>query len=97
MRITMAMLEQLCDDINHITDSPVNPYTESFDGYSIANIGNYHITTGYGGYNLHRINNEGGGLINPIREGHYSKRELYYMMYAYYQGLKFKEELLCIS
>lgn len=92
MRITMAMLEQLCKDINHITDSPVNPYTESFDGYLIANIGNYHISKAYGGYNLHRICSEGGAIRTPIRDGYYTKSELYDMMYAYYQGLKFKEQ-----
>lgn len=86
-RITNKDLENLCARLNRITNSPLESYTKSPEGKFKANIGNYHISYAYGGADLHRMNNEGGGVTTPINCGHVPKKELYKLIHAYINGL----------
>ena len=88
--ITKADLQATVDRINRITGSPLDPYTKTGEvpnqTYK-ANIGNYHLSGAYGGYALHLMDNEGGGITDVLRVGHVSRRELYNLMHAFIRGL----------
>lgn len=86
-RVSIKDLEAIVARINRITGSPMEPYTRSSHG-SVANIGNYHLSGAYGGYALHRMSNEAGGIIDALRSGHVSKRELRDLMFAYIAGIE---------
>ena len=85
-RITNSQLENLCQYINTITDSPMN--YRNVDTGKIA-VGHFSISHAYGGVCVHRTVNEGGGCSTPIAYGHISKRELYELMHAFIKGLEF--------
>ena len=87
-RITMRDLEAVVCRINKITNSPMGPY--AFDktvNKHVAQIGCYHLSGAYGGYALHQMVNEGGG-VRDIFGGHMPKRELYERMHAFIRGLE---------
>lgn len=86
-RITISDLEIVCARINKVTNSPAESYTKSAEGKYTSNPNNYHLSGAYGGYNLHRMCNEGGGINNVFSCGHIPKRELYDRMQAYLNGL----------
>lgn len=85
-RITEKQLEALCQYINELTGSPLEPWTRTPDSFK-SNIGNYHIHHAYGGVCLHRMSNESGGVSTPLVYGHVPKRELYNSMQAFIRGL----------
>lgn len=88
-RITIKDLRAVCANLNRITGSPMDyakPHTPGVPFCS--NVGNYHISQAYGGYCLHRVSNEGGGVSSPLSTGHIPARELYNLMHAYIQGLE---------
>lgn len=85
-QITMKDLEGTVSRINRITKSPETNYTMSGKSYR-ANVGNYHLSGAYGGYALHRMVNDGGG-VKDIFGGHMPKRELYYRMQSFIKGLE---------
>lgn len=85
MRITKKDLDAVCKRINIEMCMALEPYTK-VDGKYIANIGNYHLSGAYGGYALHRMCNQGGG-ITDIFHGHMPKRDLYGKMHAYLDGI----------
>lgn len=88
--ITKADLQATVDRINRMTGSPMEPYTKSGevpDQKYTANIGNYHLSGAYGGYALHRMDTDGGGITDVLRVGHVSKRELYNAMQAFIRGI----------
>lgn len=91
--ITKADLQATVDRINRITGSPLEPYTRQTMPtgrvFHSANIGNYHLSGAYGGYALHRMDTDGGGITDVLRVGHVSKRELYNLMHAFIRGLEF--------
>ena len=64
--------------VTEISDLP--PESE---GKMTANIGNYHIDSAYGGYSLHRMASEGGGVTDVLKIGHVSKKELNNLIFAY--------------
>jgi hypothetical protein len=88
--ITKADLQATVDRINRITGSPMEPYTKTGEvpnqTYS-ANVGNYHLSGAYGGYALHRMDTDGGGVTDVLRMGHISKRALYDSMFAFIKGM----------
>ncbi len=90
MRITIEDLNYAAEVINQLTGNHAMQYTIGPDGMK-ANIGNYHISGAYGGYALHQMVNEGGG-ITEIFSGYRPKRELYNLMQAYIKGLQAKGE-----
>ena len=60
MRTTLARLEILVESLNRITKSPTETYQKGTVPMT-ANVGNYHLDGAYGGWQVGRIVNEGGG------------------------------------
>jgi hypothetical protein len=85
-RITRAHLDAKVATINSMTKSPSEPY-RTVDGKYVANKGNYHISNAYGGYCLHRMATESGGVSDVFSCGHVPARELAGLMSAYTAGL----------
>lgn len=85
-RITRAFLDAKANTINSMTKSPLEP-SRMVDGKYCANVGNYHISGAYGGYCLHRMASEGGGVSDVFNCGHIPARELAGLMSAYTAGL----------
>ena len=85
-RITRAHLDAKANTINRMTNSPAES-SRMVDGKRFSNIGNYHISCAYGGYCLHRMATEGGGVSDVFDCGHISARELAARMSAYMAGL----------
>lgn len=90
-RITIKNLRALATRINTVTGSPQEAYTRTGDRM-VANIGNFHISQAYGGYCLHRMHNEGGGVMTPVTHGHVPARQLWDMMQSYLSGIEFAKE-----
>lgn len=90
-RITNRDLEAVIKRINILTNSPLESWerTKLPDGRltTTSNIGNYHLSSAYGGFSLHRMSNESGGVTTPLNCGYVTKRELYGLMQAYISGL----------
>ena len=86
-RITIKHLRALADTLNRMTNSPSEPWGR-VDGRNVANIGNYHISQAYGGFCVHRMANESGGVTTPISYGHIPARDLYNRIHAYMNGLR---------
>lgn len=85
-RITRSFLEAKARTINTMTNSPVEG-SRKVDGNYCANVGNYHISGSYGGYCLHRMCNESGGVSDVLNCGHVTARQLAALMSAYTAGL----------
>ena len=94
-RITQRDLESTVARINRLTDSPME-YAKPFskDVPFCSNVGNYHIDQAYGGVQLVRIVNTGGGISNVLGCGHVTKRELYERMHAFILGIESTREWL---
>lgn len=88
-RTTKQELQSLCDWINKLTNSPMEPWTVDDAGKYRANIGNYHISGAYGGVSLERMVTDGGG-VQSIFGGFTPKRELADKMRAFIKGLEQK-------
>lgn len=87
-RITDSDLRALCDRLNKLTGSPMQPYAMNDEGTrSVAQVGNFHISGAYGGVCLHRMSNTSGGVHTPIGGGHVPKRELWLQMNAFFLGI----------
>ena len=85
-RITRSFLKAKAATINNMTKSPAEPY-RTVNGKAVANVGNYHISGAYGGYCLHRMCNESGGVSDVFDCGHIPARQLAALMSAYTAGL----------
>jgi hypothetical protein len=85
-RITRSFLDAKAATINSMTKSPAES-SRMVNGKYCANIGNYHISGAYGGYCLHRMATEGGGVSDVFSCGHVPARELAAIMSAYTAGL----------
>ena len=85
-RITQKDNEAVCERINRITGSPLKTWERKGEK-NVSAIGNYHLDGAYGGWALHRIVSDGGGVDDVFRCGHVSKRELYDRMQAFISGL----------
>ena len=86
MRVTEKDLKAVCARINAITGSPDKPY---IDG--VAQIGNYHVSGAYGGWELQRMCNKSGG-ITVVISGYQPKKDLYHQMHAFISGLNYGSE-----
>ena len=86
-RITNHMLRNKVDLLNQVTGNPLETYTTNENGTHAA-VGNYHLSSAYGGYALHRHVNEGGGITDIFGRGHMPKRELYDLICAYMLGFE---------
>jgi hypothetical protein len=93
-RITQKDLEAACGRINRAVgidpDAPL--WTRGEDGKNHQTPGMYHLSGAYGGYSLHRSSDadsdgESHGIDDVFRCGHIPKRELYYRMQAFLDGI----------
>lgn len=99
-RITQRDLEAVCQRINRtVNGREMNAYEcdgETRDGEAHpryhAVIDAYTLSGAYGGYSLHRIVNESGGVTDVFGAGHMPKRELYDRMHAFLRGFEIAEE-----
>ena len=90
-RITEKQLQGMVDYINKLTNSPLES-SSRIDGKYSANVGNFHLYFAYGGVNMHRMSNTGGGVSTPVGMGTRTKRELYNDLNAFIRGLEFNKE-----
>jgi len=88
MRITLKQLQAQIEQLNSITNSPKSPWTQGTDGRLSANVGNHHLSRGFGGCCVHRMANENGGVTTPLVHGHVPKRELFNKLEAYISGIE---------
>ena len=89
MRESKKTLEALVDRINEVLGMPEKPYSDKrVDGYLIANIGNYHINSAYGGYSIYRMSNEHGGVNDGAMRGRYSLGEMVRLCRAFLDGIE---------
>ena len=86
-RVTVSRLQAVIDRINRQTGSPAKPYTADADGLQRAQIGNFHLSRAYGGFALHRMVTDGGGVSSPLHTGHIPARDLLNRMHAYLAGI----------
>ncbi len=84
-RVTEKQLKSLIDHLNKITGNNPDQYSDGS-----ANIGNYHLSCAYGGYALHQMTNEHGGVRLVVTGGHVPKRELFNLIHAYINGIDIK-------
>jgi hypothetical protein len=87
-RITRKHLQSRIETINSILGMPETPYTRTNEEFN-ANIGNFHLSQAYGGYCVHRMCNQSGGVSTPIWVGHIPAREAYERICASIIGLTF--------
>ena len=87
-RITRKDLDSAVNLINRITGNEPEPYRKEGDKW-ITNIGNFHVSGAYGGYALHRMCNEEGGICDIFQQGHMPIRELYNLIHAYRKGIEY--------
>lgn len=88
-RITRKMLDARVATINELLGAPMEPYTENKElGRYVANPGNYHIGSAYGGVCLHRMSNESGGVSNVFNTGFIPARQLYDQICAFINGIQ---------
>ena len=90
MRVTKEMLENKVDHLNNVTDSPRKYFSN--DGKFTVNIDHFCISGAYGGYELQRTCNNGGGVTTPFNTGHIPKKELYNLINAFIDGYKLRAE-----
>ena len=87
MRITEKMLQNRVDYLNKVTDNNPRPW-EHVNGNNKANIGNYHLSGAYGGWCLHQMMNESGGVNSTFNCGYLPKRELMGRIDSYILGIQ---------
>ena len=78
MRITKKDLENVVSRLNKIA---------GFDSPEYSTVGSYCLDWAYGGVKLDRYTNTSGGVMSAINSGFVPKRDLYYRMQAYMNGL----------
>jgi hypothetical protein len=91
MQATISAIQANLEYLNRITGSPATPYTRGADGKLTANVGNFHLYRAYGGYSIHRMANESGGITNPCGHGVFSKREVFDRLTNFIAGIEFQQ------
>jgi hypothetical protein len=87
-RITVSHLEAIIARINRAMNTPANPYVLGADGRHHAQPGNYRLSRAYGGFCLHQMVNEGGGVRDVFLCGHVPARDLANRMHAFLSGVE---------
>ena len=85
-RATRKRLENQCEYLNKITNSPAELYRK-VDGNLRANPGHYHINWHYGKPQLQRVCNDGAGVHNVLGYRG-TKSEVDRMISAYIAGIE---------
>lgn len=73
--ITIKFLKAQIERLNRETNNPPAPYVREGEKFT-AQLGNYHLSGAYGGYSLHRMETDGGGISDVFGCGHITKRDL---------------------
>ena len=71
---TTTKHESLIKQLNELTHNPTetNYLLTTNQGRKLCwNIGNYHLISAYGGYNLAQVVNNGGGITQPNNGGYF--------------------------
>ena len=84
--ITKKFLQAQIERLNRETNSPSTPYVREGEKFT-AQIGNYHLSGAYGGYSLHRMETDGGGISDVFGSGHITKRDLSARISAMMRGI----------
>ena len=87
-RVTLKNLEAKVEHLNQLTNAPTTYSTKQDDGTYTTNLGNFHLYQAYGGVELHRVVNDGGGVTCPAWEGCLSKREASALLSAFIRGIE---------
>ncbi len=87
-RITSRDLDGVLMRINLTFGEEPAGYTREADGRFHANVGTFVIDGAYGGWELQRMMNEGGGVSDVLGTGHVSRRELYHQLHAFLRGIE---------
>lgn len=90
-RITRKELDGAVNYLNRITGNDAEPYRKEGDQW-VTNVGNFHVSGAYGGFALHQMGNEAGGIRDIFGQGHMPMRELYNLVHAYAKGINFARE-----
>ena len=85
-RITKQQLQNLLDRINEATGHTLESWTQDENGRFRANVGTYVLDWAYCGVALSQLTNEGGGERDITGRG--TKRETYYRMHAFLDGVE---------
>jgi hypothetical protein len=86
-RITISQLEAVTDMLNRMTGNPATPYSKNPEGGWECNRGNFHISRAYGGFALHQMATDEGGIRDVLYTGHTPARQLFDLIHAYRAGL----------
>lgn len=89
-RITMAELEGAVDRLNRSLGRPATPYTKDETGKYVANIGNFHLSGAYGGWQLQEMASDSGG-VRSHTSGYGTKREVYMQVCAMIRGAELQK------
>ena len=84
--ITKKIIEAQIERLNRETNSPSTPYVREGEKFT-AQLGNYHLSGAYGGYSLHRMETDGGGISDVFGSGHITKRDLSSRISAMMRGI----------
>ena len=90
MRITNKHLAAALNNLNSATNSPTSSYTKLPNGAILANVGNYHIDSAYGGNKLVRMASPGGS-ITTITTSYATKRYVLEFIHAMLIGIAAKQ------
>lgn len=90
-RITVSDLRAIIARLNRATGSPAEPYVKGDDGRHRAQVGCWHLSRAYGGFALHRMVNESGGVSDPFHY-HMPARELHSRIHAMLMGFDIAKE-----
>ena len=91
MRVSKKMLENKVDQLNKITNSPMKYYRTDRGGNGTVSIDHFCISGAYGGYELQRTCNNGGGVRTFFNTGHIPKKELYNLICAFIDGIELQK------
>lgn len=87
-RITVTQLEAAAALLNQITGNPATPYGKNDAGVWSSNLGNFHISSAYGGFALHQMATDLGGIRDVLYTGYIPARQLFDRMSAYRYGIE---------
>jgi hypothetical protein len=90
-RITRKDVDGAVNLLNRITGNEPEPYRKEGEKW-VTNLGNFHISGAYGGFALHRMATDEGGIRDIFNRGHMPLRELYDLIHAYIKGIQFARD-----
>tara|TARA_R100001530_G_scaffold129494_1_gene99873 strand:+ start:418 stop:735 length:318 start_codon:yes stop_codon:yes gene_type:complete len=92
MRVSKKMLENKVDQLNKITNSPMEYFKTTDPTDNTINTGHFCLDNSYGGWELQRTCNSGGGVNDYLHSGHVPKRQLYDLISAFIDGIELEQD-----